>query len=796
MNRRRARILKARLYRPVPVIGAWLQRLAAIELGRDASPNAIKVLLKALDEHPDPRVGEIARRAIAGLRSQASIDVVCQYWSATRHPWLAEQIAAHGWVAASPVQARLLSALQAGRVEGLLDSDARLIPPLVKACKDRDETLAQHARQCLTGLRDPAAIDALCALWARSRAAFLEAAVLQAGYVAQSPLEVRVLSALKVGRAALIQDEQDNLVAALIQAGRDGDEQIAEQARQVLSGLSSEAAQQMLCSLVVEQGDSVAQAAALQGGFLPKDSYQRSLFLFLTGQWPAYLELDFDHRILGAAYQTAEAGLRRRILEQARASGQTRLLGIIAGRAVTFQTSEEAEFLARLLAETGEWGRLWEKVCEFPLGVSLQAVRNLAGCDWLPEREDERLALADLVRLASADMLVDAQAITKALPCAVLRARANLLAGRINSLAFAPQQPLAAVGTSTRKVVIWDFQRAQRQALLGSFDHSIGEVTYTHSGELAFAERTTAQELCATYLYTNGKPERVRQQKASITALEPVGASGLLVAGRDQSVALLEAGRQVAQTNLAFWPRAARVPPDGSRVALLHYGVLVLSLPGFEPLHNGRGQFEYVWSPGVLRCAAFGPDQLEKERPQAMIFGRASGQVLAAWTASHPDPRTGQPLRQLARHAQRVQGLEFLRDRSLVISVDAGGEVFFTGWANGKMLGKIHSPGAQTNSLHVSPDGSFMALGDSDASLSLWDLRVLDVPRLFSLPLAQSTPNQLAALGVLLASDGLPQPARHALAFLERLLRHRFRFDVEVSEVPTIQVGEYDIEID
>lgn len=794
MNRRRARILKARLYRSIPVIGAWLQRLAAGELGRDASPNAVKVLLGALDKHPDRRVGEIVRQAIAGLRSQASIDVVCQYWSATRHPWLAEQIAAHSWVATSPPPARLFSALQAGRVEGLLDGEASLVPPLVKACKDRDETLAQRARQCLPGLRNPAAIDALCGLWARSRAAFLEAAIVQAGYVAQEPLEVRVLSALKCGQAALIQDGDASLVAALVQAASDGDEQIAGLARQALGRLTNAAAQQMLCRLVVEQGDPVAQAAVLQGGYLPKESYLRALFLFLTGQWPAYVALDFDHRILGTAYQTAEAGLRRRILEQVRASGQTRLLGVIAGRSLAFQTPEEAGFLAGLLAETGEWGRLWEKVSEFPLAVSLQAVRSLAESGWLPEGEDERAALADLSRLAAAEVLTDARALAAALPCAVLRGRVNLLAGRINSLAFAPQQPLVAVGTSTRKVVVWDFQRAQRQALLGSFAHSIGEVTYTRRGELAFAERTSAQGLCATYLCANGRPERVRQQPGSVTALEPAGEAGLLVAGRDQSVALLEAGRQVAQTNLAFWPRAARVASDGSRVALLHYGVLVLSLPGFAPLRSGDGQFETVWSAGVLRCAAFGPDQPDKERPQAMAIGRASGQVLAAWAAPQESPAGG--VRLLARHTQRVQGLEFLRSRSLVVSADAGGEVFFTGWANDQLLGKIHSPGTQTNSLHVSPDGSFMALGDSDASLSLWDLRVLDVPRLFSLPLAQSTPNQLAALGVLLGLEDLPQPLRSALAFLERLLSHRFRFDVEVSEVPTIQVGEYDIEID
>jgi len=89
-----------------------------------------------------------------------------------------------------------------------------------------------------------------------------------------------------------------------------------------------------------------------------------------------------------------------------------------------------------------------------------------------------------------------------------------------------------------------------------------------------------------------------------------------------------------------------------------------------------------------------------------------------------------------------------------------------------------------------------MALGDSDASLSLWDLRVLDVPILLEAPLARSTPNQLAALDLLIERGGLPQRIRNTLSLLERLLRHRFRFDIEISEVQSIKAGEYDIEIE
>jgi hypothetical protein len=89
-----------------------------------------------------------------------------------------------------------------------------------------------------------------------------------------------------------------------------------------------------------------------------------------------------------------------------------------------------------------------------------------------------------------------------------------------------------------------------------------------------------------------------------------------------------------------------------------------------------------------------------------------------------------------------------------------------------------------------------MALGDSDASMSLWDLRALDIPRLLDLPLAHMVPTHLAAISALANYGAFPSPVQHALQFMECVLRHRFRYDVEVDELLTIRAGEFDIEIE
>jgi hypothetical protein len=41
----------------------------------------------------------------------------------------------------------------------------------------------------------------------------------------------------------------------------------------------------------------------------------------------------------------------------------------------------------------------------------------------------------------------------------------------------------------------------------------------------------------------------------------------------------------------------------------------------------------------------------------------------------------------------------------------------------------------------------------------------------------------------------VPPAVAQALRFIQGVLQHRFRYDVEVDEVPTIQAGEFDIEV-
>jgi hypothetical protein len=109
--------LEERLYSQMPLIGGCLRQRAAQALARDSSPDAVRVLAKAIARSDDKQVLAIALDALRWIRRQQCIDEVCAVWAVTRHKDLANLLIKKGWVAFAPVDVKVLSALKAGQLE-------------------------------------------------------------------------------------------------------------------------------------------------------------------------------------------------------------------------------------------------------------------------------------------------------------------------------------------------------------------------------------------------------------------------------------------------------------------------------------------------------------------------------------------------------------------------------------------------------------------------------------------------------------------------------------------------------
>ncbi|HZY88431.1 MAG TPA: hypothetical protein VFE78_26575, partial [Gemmataceae bacterium] len=224
-----------------------------------------------------------------------------------------------------------------------------------------------------------------------------------------------------------------------------------------------------------------------------------------------------------------------------------------------------------------------------------------------------------------------------------------------------------------------------------------------------------------------------------------------------------------------------RPGPDGRTAALLHEGVALVGLPDLNELAATTSRDLR----GVVTCASFASDD-------ELVVGKHRGPV-------ETFRREGEKLRRgkvLLRHDAAVRAVEVLARRSAVLTAAADGTLVFTAWANRAELGRLRAEGGRLTSLHVAPGGDFMAVGDSDSAMSLWDLRVLEVPLLLSRPFATALPVHLAAVAALLGDGGVPAEVGQALRFVQYVLQHRFRYDIELDELPAIRAGEFDIEIE
>ena len=757
------------------------------------SADQMPALIAALHD-ADPNLAARAGQALRELRNPASIDAFCRIWLEKRLPFLTEILQAASYVASKPARIRVYAALKINRPDILAAASPEMVPAMVEACTDPDPEIATRARLALLGLNQQPAVDALCHLWSESRSPFLEEILIQASYKAHQPWKVRLLTALKTGQVDLAESVAPEGLADLIEANRDPDQAIRARARHALENLKPAETQEALAMRVIQANDPLAAEIAAARGYAPHEAEMRALFFFLTEQWAAYDELDYDQSLMRAVYEAAHHDLRQRIAARVQAAGRTPYLTILAGIDYRSRADEvnpnEAALLIRVLAQNQEWGRLWALVSELALPFSIHILQILAQSRWQPPDELDRQTFAELAAFSAKPLLVSGPELARALPQALPRANLKVR-GRINEVAFSPAAPVLAIATSSRKVVLWNFQTASIEKVLDGFQHSVGRVTYTPGGILACGERTNNLASCSVAVYQDGSVYQLHNHDGSITVLEPVGSERLLTAGRDGKITLWDLAdrRLIKETHLpAGWARNAAVAPDEQSFALLEDRAQFYRLPDLRPIPGQpfiapRGGVS-GYKRGKAQIASFSPDG------KYLLTGQHNGQVALFFHNS----LTQRPPRVVVTEFQQpVSGIHFLPDHPVVVTAGFEGYLRFLQWPDLTALGTVHSPDGRLTSLHISRNGHFMATGTSEAALRLWDLRVQDIPDLFAQPLANTTHDQMESIIALGEYITLPEAVRNGLKFLRLLLQYRFRFDIRIAEIPAIQYGEFDI---
>lgn len=770
--------------------------LALLHLERELSdvPPSLLPQVAALLSDPNPDFISTGRKALSNLKNQAAVDALFQVWTATRSEECWSIITAAGFKPCQPAAVQALAALKMGNQPELIHAPPEWVPFLVAGLKEKDPTVAAQARRSLPFLQKQDSIDALCAIWRDKRAAALSQILQQGHVIASQPVELRLLTALKVGQSELVRQVPPTAIPFLVSLLQDRDPDVSKACRQALLSLETPAARDALCVFAVNEASDPALQIALQAGYRPERPEQRALFLFMAAAWPEYDAIDFDQRLMAAIYETSRPVLRHRILQQVQRSGQQHYISILEGRQFrtsAFRLSEpEIELLVNLLTENQEWSRLWFLTGELAFPWCARILSTLAASDWQPEKEVDCADFSALAHLAVSLDLPTLAAFTRSIPPAIASAVVHVH-GRVNSVCFAPHRPLLAIGTGTRKLVQWNFQKAAIERVNQGFNHSIAEVAYVGNDYLVCGVRSNNHAACLIYGWNGADSFVLPGHRGAVTSLQAVNPTTLLSTGRDGLALLwnLANRQEITRREMADWPRAARVSPGGQRIALLDTTVTLLQIPGLNsetaaPVRTARNSGTVS---SIGQCVVFTPGD------QNILVGQRNGQVVLYQSLAR---QPGFVRKAVLDHRTPVVGLEFLPNRPVLVSAVTNGQVRFYRWPDLISEGSAETPEGRTTSLHISPDGSFMATGTSQSSMVLWDLRGLELPTLYSTPLAQASPEQHALVAGLLRSSGLPAHLRPILELLHALLVRRFRYDIQLDDLPQIQTGEFDILLD
>lgn len=637
-----------------------------------------------------------------------------------------------------------------------------------------DSEIRQILADGLRQLPSTEGIDAACAVWQETRHAELTSMLCECRWMAKLPIELRVLTALKTGQGRAVAGQGTDFIAPLVNACGDIDPQIAARAAVLLGELKEPREIEELCDLLIRGDLPPLRKMAVEKGYAPRDPSSRALFYFLTGQTERYKALDFDHTLLRTLYEVSDPVIRQRIAERVRTSGRAELTTVLQGRREKRQLSEmtarEWETVVKVLLQNRRYDELWSLVFEAPPEWSAEALGILKEADYRPRNEADRAAYDRLCKLRPAE----GRHLCLFLPSSVCR---SILKGHehgVRALAFSTDGKTLATGSNDTTTLLWEVQAGRVKASLTDQGGSVLALAFSPDGQT---------------LAVGSADHNVR--------LWNLASSRMLVVlsghtDRVTSLAFSPDGQTLGSGSydgtVRFWDlannRCAAVLQEHRR------GVLTL---GFSPdgkilatgshdetarlWHAVSGQSKTVLTghSSSVCTLAFAPDG------RTLVTGSSDG-TARFWNVSNGEYRA-----ELAGHKGSVMSLAFSPNGRRLATAGLDKKVRLWEVAQRQLKTTLSSHVDEVHALAFSPDGKILATGSRDTTARLWDIACAK-------PLIAMTRQDLEQVQKWSEIAPNPEEAR-GWHFVAALLRHRWRFDVELTGVAKRVLAEFDIEI-
>jgi WD40 repeat protein len=545
-----------------------------------------------------------------------------------------------------------------------------------------------------------------------------------------------------------------------------------------LAGIAGQntAAQEAICRLFIEYDDPAARELAQSQGWLPSQPYARALFFFLSGNQERYLGLDFDHNLLISAYEISSRALRRRLLAFSRQTGQIEWLRVVnpasESRWLVELSDSDWESAVHRLHQQTRYLELWRLAQVAPPLWSAAILARLHQVGWLPAGAEERGDFLMLVRLAL-DCWQEPVALQPV-------KRLQSLSDDLICLAFNPQASLLAAGSSGQPIYLWQLPEGDVQfpALIGPAS-TTRAVQFSQDGELVIA--ASGDQRIRFFRHHNGQ------------IIKTLGGHQGLI----RSLALHPTGRVLVSAdfdgNIRLWrfpigTEMKRIQSDVKEIfslAIFSNGELIASA--------GAGDHISVWScpeGNLQRTLPTGEDgtlHLASAPTSDLLAAAGRDRVVTIWNAAN-----GNVVRKFPALSSSITGLIFHPNDQLLITSGSDGTLEFWNITSGSSIMRLKNHPAAISAIALSKDGRLLASTDIQGAIYLWDLSTLLWLRTTYQPGVRLP---LDELNLKLLDRSLPSAEYKWLTFTATFWKWIRRFEIDISEPLTIELGDFDIEL-
>ncbi len=663
-------------------------------------------------------------------------------------------------------------------------------------------------------------IDQLWATWADTRHPELEVFLLNLGVPAASPLLLSVISRLKIGRLDELANMGLERIHPLLEAGRDHDPIIAENANWALSHLQEPSTREEICRWVIEHNHPVARRIALTANYFPKDPHQRALFFLLTEQWERYEGLDFDFSLLSAVFQAASPELRRKISDFARRSGWSGYVEAIThsrqARRLDSLNDDEWEAILAILSRERRGEEMWRLAQSAPVERSAQILRELDDLGWQPEQLDENVEMETWVQIAQQCLQLGApvfrlpiektswDAHAKPVTCLCMRPQGDLLASGsadhqvhiwqtkdgvlaqrlqshtayIQSLASSPDGSYLASGSADRSVRLWRFESGELMHTLGGNAGEIGSLVFSPDSRLIASGdanqlriwNTLTGDLVGQYPFTDG-PVRQIAFAPNHEFIAASGQSSLYVVNIEERIVRtfperVQAWQMLDARQYGFDEILVITSSTYKKIRLwgIPSGQQVLALDGLADGEN--------------LCAS----------PKGQFIFASERNKLRRWNL--PD---GEPAPDLEGHSGRI--ISILCDPKGTSLLSAGEEGFIRLWHLQQERNHLIMEATHSLLPHLELDQTGLKIAFAEHNrITIQNL--VDLERFFRQPIESITSEVLNQAEAVMKSIPETQVEASWMNLIRLGVNRLNRYDIEISEaLPAIAVGSYDIQL-